>query len=179
MRLWTLGHSTRPLAELVDLCRGYDLRRIVDVRRYPASRRYPHFGTDTLAAALAEVGIGYTWLSGLGGRRSRRKGSPHTAWRVAAFAGYADHMDTVEFRTAAAELVQLAEHEAVAIMCAEAWPMSCHRRLIADWLVAHGAEVIHILDAARAVVHELPPFARIEDGRVIYDGAHPQLSLGV
>lgn len=155
---------------------SHGIELLVDVRRFPASRRHPHFAREALAAALKERGIEYRWAPALGGRRSRRKDSPHTAWRVPAFAGYADHMDTAEFAAAAGELVEWARSRTVSVMCAEARPEQCHRRLISDWLTAHGVMVTHIVALHRATVHQLPEFARVVDGRVVYDGA--QLSFG-
>jgi uncharacterized protein (DUF488 family) len=175
LEIFTLGHSTLSLEAFLALVHTHALAHVVDVRRFPGSRRHPHFAGPALAAALAEQGVGYTWLPGLGGRRSRRADSPHTGWRVAAFAGYADHMDTPEFRQAAAQLLELPGRARTAILCAEALPQRCHRRLVADWLLAHGVRVTHILTKSRACAHALTPFARVEGGRVIYDGGQPDL----
>jgi uncharacterized protein (DUF488 family) len=167
--VFTIGHSTRSLEEFLDLLAAHRIGLLVDVRRFPGSRRHPHFARDALADAAAQAGIEYRWVEALGGRRSRRAGSPHTAWRVPAFAGYADHMDGAEFAAAAAELVEWARGARTAILCAEARPEQCHRRLIADWLTAHGATVEHILASRRTARHQLPEFARVEGERVIYD----------
>lgn len=169
MRVFTVGHSTRSTEELIAILRAAGVRVLVDVRRFPGSRRHPQFGREALAAALGEAGITYRWVEALGGRRSRRAGSPHVAWENAGFAGYADHMDTAEFRDAAAREL-LSSTEPTAVMCAEAHPSQCHRRLISDWLVAHRVEVVHLLDARGTVAHSLTPFARVVDGdRVVYD----------
>lgn len=170
MRIFTVGHSTRSLEELLTLCRAHGIELIADVRRFPASRRHPHFAKAALEDALAAAAIGYAWLPGLGGRRSRRVGSPHTAWRVAAFAGFADHMETEEFLEAAQTLLAHAREARTAVMCAEALPRECHRRLIADWLTVQGNEVDHILGEKRVERHRLPDFARIEGERILYDG---------
>lgn len=170
MTLYTVGHSTRSLDELIEVLRAHGVARLVDVRRFPGSRRHPHFGRDVLERALPEAGIAYEWRGqALGGRRSARKGSPHTAWTVKGFAAYADHLDTEEAEAALDELLAAARREPTAVMCAEALPHRCHRRLIADRAVARGWEVVHLLDAARAEPHELPPFARVDGERVIYD----------
>jgi uncharacterized protein (DUF488 family) len=174
-RIYTIGHSTRSLDELVAILRAHGVELLADVRRFPASRRHPHFAGESLAAALPEAGIGYLWLEALGGRRSRRPGSPHNAWRIAGFAAYADHLDTPEFEQAARTLIERARDRTAAVMCAEALPERCHRRLIADWLKAQGHEVIHLLDERRARPHELPGFARVVNGRLLYDGG--QLGL--
>jgi uncharacterized protein (DUF488 family) len=172
----TVGHSTRSLEELLELLRAAGVERLVDVRRFPASKRHPHFGREPLSRALAQAGIDYVWMEALGGRRSRRKDSPHVGWRVPAFAGYADYMETGEFRTAVAELVRLAGEKRTAILCAEARPEQCHRRLIADWLVSHGARVAHVMTAKRLVEHAVPPFLRLDGDRLVYD-RHETLEL--
>lgn len=169
--LYTLGHSTRPIEELLDLLRERGVTVLVDVRRYPASRRHPQFSRDALAASLAGAGIRYVHEPDLGGRRAARPGSPHTAWRVEAFRGYADHMETPEFEAALERLVRLAGEETAAILCAEAVPWRCHRRLISDALAARGTEVLHILRPGRADPHELDPNARVlPGGRLLYSG---------
>jgi uncharacterized protein (DUF488 family) len=176
MALFTVGHSTRSIDELLALLAEHGVELLVDVRRFPGSRRHPHFAREALSAAASGAGIEYRWVEALGGRRSRRKDSPHTAWKVAAFAGYADHMATPEFQAAAGELLAAAGARAVCVMCAEARPEQCHRRLIADHATAQGTPVTHILAPRRTALHRLPDFARVVDGRVIYDVG--QLSLG-
>lgn len=177
VRLHTVGHSTRSLDELVAILHAHDIRLLVDVRRFPASRRHPHFARESLERALPEAGIGYLWLEDLGGRRSRAKTSPHTAWRVAGFAAYADHLERPAAEAALATLVERGDERPTAVMCAEAFPHRCHRRLIADRLVAAGHEVVHLLDEERTERHQLPDFARVEDGRVIYDGGQRPLPV--
>jgi uncharacterized protein (DUF488 family) len=148
---------------------------IADVRRFPASRRHPHFARDRLEPFLAARGVDYRWLPDLGGRRSARKDSRNTGWRVAAFRGYADYMDTAEFGAAFAELVGLATRQRTAVMCAESLWWQCHRRLIADALVAAGHEVVHIETPEKASPHRLIDPARIIGGRLSY--AADQLDL--
>jgi uncharacterized protein (DUF488 family) len=179
MIVYTVGHSTRSLEELVAVLRAHGVELLVDVRRFPGSRRQPHFSRESLERALPEAGIGYLWLEGLGGRRpGRRSGtqrSPHIAWRVGGFVSYADHMETDEFREAAAVLLERAREATAAVMCAEALPERCHRRLLADWLTVQGTEVVHVLDEHRTRPHELPEFARVEGDRLIYDGGQMEL----
>jgi uncharacterized protein (DUF488 family) len=144
---------------------------LVDVRRYPASRRHPQFSRDALAASLAGAGIGYVHEPDLGGRRAARPDSQHTAWRVEAFRGYADYMESPEFAAALERLMRRAAETSTAILCAEAVPWRCHRRLISDALVARDIEVLHILGPGRAEPHELDPNARVlADGRLLYAG---------
>lgn len=175
MRVFTVGHSTRTSDELVAILRAHRVERVVDVRRFPESRRHPQFGRERLRRTLLEAGLDYLWLEDLGGRRSRRPGSPHTAWRVAGFAAYADHMDTPAFAGALARLIEAAREGAIAVMCAEALPERCHRRLIADALTARGVEVVHLFDVARSRAHRLTDFARLEGARLRYDSGQTSL----
>jgi uncharacterized protein (DUF488 family) len=176
--LFTVGHSNHPLERFLDLLRGHSIQAVVDVRAFPASRRWPHFAREPLAAALAANGIDYEWLPALGGRRgAARKHSPHTGWTVPAFRNYADYAETEEFRGGLDRLLEIAACKRTAFLCAEARSWQCHRRLIADHLVVEGHRVRHIESAKRAADHRLPDFARVENGRLVYDvGA--QLSLG-
>ena len=169
--LWTIGHSNRPLADFVALLARNQIESIADVRLLPGSRRYPQFDQDSLAASLADAGITYTHFRALGGRRTKRAdSSPNSAWKVAAFAAYADYLLTPEFRAAFAELKSLAETKRTAIMCAEALPWRCHRRLIADQFIAHGWHVWDIVGQNETRPHTLPPFAKIECGKLTYPG---------
>ena len=169
--IFTAGHSTRTSEELRALLAEHGIEVLVDVRRYPGSRRHPQFSKEALAASLAEAGIGYIHEPGLGGRRAARPDSPHTAWRVEAFRGYADHMETAEFEAALDRLIRLGAERRVAILCAEAVPWRCHRRLISDALVARGIEVRHILGPGHAEPHQLDANARIlPGGRLLYCG---------
>lgn len=163
-RLYTAGHSTRTAAELLELLGAAGVERLVDIRRFPGSRRHPQFGQEALAASLASAGIDYRHEPDLGGRRTPRPDSPHTAWRVAAFRGYADHMDTPEFAAALARLEEAAAERPTVILCAEALPQRCHRRLIADALLARGHEVVHLLAPGRAEPHVLHPDAQVLPG---------------
>jgi uncharacterized protein (DUF488 family) len=169
--LWTIGHSNRSLADFLSLLAKNKIESIADVRLLPGSRRYPQFDQDTLGASLADARISYTHFRALGGRRTKRAASsPNSAWKVAAFAAYADYMLTPEFRAAFAELKSLAETKHTAIMCAEALPWRCHRRLIADQFVGTGWQVLDIIGPHTTKPHEPPPFAKIENGQVTYPG---------
>ena len=173
MVVHTLGHSTLALEDFLALLAAHAIDAIVDVRRFPASRRHPHFAREPLAEALAARGVGYTWLPALGGRRDPRPDSPHGAWRNASFRAYADHMDSAEFQDGLAVLLRIASEHHAAIMCAEAVPWRCHRQLIADVLLVRGIEVRHVTGRGSADPHRLTPFARPEDGRVVYDRGVP------
>jgi len=170
--VFTLGHSTRSAEELIALLQEAGVELLVDVRRFPGSRRHPQFGREALSAALAAAGIEYRHAPDLGGRRSPRPGSPNTAWRVAAFRGYADYMDSPEFQAALSRLAAAAAERPTAILCAEAVPWRCHRRLIADALVARGVPVVHLLAPGRREPHALHPDARaLPGGRLVYPAA--------
>jgi uncharacterized protein (DUF488 family) len=175
-RLYTVGHSTRPLAELVAICKAHGVEGLADVRRFPGSRRSPHFARPSLEQTLPAHGLRYLWIPELGGRRRRAPGAPPSAWRVAAFAAYAEYMNGPEFRAGFDRLLGAMAGGATAVMCAEASPYRCHRRLIADWAELHGVEVVHLLDERRRERHRLTPFAARAGDGVVYD-ATGQLAL--
>jgi uncharacterized protein (DUF488 family) len=171
-RVYTLGHSTRSLEEVLAMLDGVHVATVADVRRHPGSRRFPHFQQHALARSLATHGIAYAHLAELGGRRrargDRRARSPNAAWRVESFRAYADHLGTSEFAHGLARLHALCAHGPVALLCAEAVPWRCHRRLIADALLVRGCIVEHLLGRGRTQAHELPRFARPKGRRVTY-----------
>jgi uncharacterized protein (DUF488 family) len=174
----TVGHSNHEEGEFVDLMQGAGVELIADVRRYPGSRRQPHFERTALAAVLLEAGIGYRWLGeSLGGRRKPLPDSPNGAWESDQFRGYADHMASEEFAAGLAELEELARQQRTAIMCAEAWWVRCHRRLIADALTARGWHVLHLESNGRLSEHELTDFAVVEDRVVTYPEVQTSLGL--
>lgn len=179
--IYTIGHSTRTLAEFLDLLRAHGVQTVIDVRRYPGSRRHPQFGSESLELSLRAEGFGYRHAIELGGRRTPNKSSPHTAWRSASFRAYADYMDTAAFQQELRRLIDAAATERQAIMCAEAVPWRCHRQLIADALTARGVEVRHILTATREDLHVLSEHAVVTgDSRVAYpDPADAQTDLGL
>ncbi len=168
MAVWTVGHSTRPLQEFLELLGGYGLEAIADVRRFPGSRRHPQFAQAALSASLERSAIAYRWLPCLGGRRRARPDSPNTAWRNPSFRGYADHIQTEEFDRGLEELLEFSAKLRTAIMCAEAPWWRCHRALIADVLRARGIEVMHILDVRHCVLHPYTSAAKIVGGQLSY-----------
>jgi uncharacterized protein (DUF488 family) len=173
--IFTIGHSTRTLAEFVSLLRESAVTLVVDVRSTPRSRTTPQFNGDTLPVSLAAEGIGYRHLAALGGRRQHRKGappSPNTYWRVAAFRNYADYAETDEFRGGLAELREVATSDRCAIMCAEAVWWRCHRRIITDYLLAGGTQVEHIMGPGQVVKARLTPGVQsMADGTLRYPPA--------
>lgn len=170
--IWTAGHSTRSLDEFLELLAAGAVKLLADVRRYPGSRRHPHFGQAPLATALAGAGIEYRHFEALGGRRTERlAGSPNTAWRVESFNAYADYMQSAEFRAALEQLTAIADQTPTAVMCSEALPQKCHRRLIADALLVRGWRVRHLLSPKRIEDHGLTPFARVRGLDITYTDA--------
>ena len=167
--LWTLGHSNVSLEEFLELVHSFDLRALADVRSYPASRRHPHFSRDALTQSLAASHFDYRWFPGLGGRRKVSKDSPHHAWRVAGFRGYADYMETPEFEAALRDLLEWADDRRTGFFCAERLWWQCHRRVLADRLVTRGIAVRHITASGKDAPHVLTEFARLDGDRLIYD----------
>jgi uncharacterized protein (DUF488 family) len=169
--IYTIGHSTRPAEEFVRLLREHDIRTLVDIRTVPRSRRNPQFEQSVLADALKAEGIEYRHLPELGGLRKPRQDSANAAWRNESFRGYADYMATDEFQSGLDALVDLAQGQPTAIMCAEAVPWRCHRSLVADALTGLGHDVKHIVSAAPAHPHRLTGFAVVDERRrVSYPG---------
>jgi len=172
--VYSVGHSTRAAAELLELLAEAGIATLVDVRRYPGSKRNPQYSRDTLEHSLSEAGIDYVWLGkGLGGRQRESvpvEQSVNRAWTVPAFRHYADAMVTPEFRGAFEALESLARVAPTAVLCAERLWWRCHRRLLADLLCVHGFEVRHLLEPRKQTPHELTEWARVQDSVLSYPG---------
>jgi uncharacterized protein (DUF488 family) len=170
--IFTIGHSTRALAEFVALLAQVSVGLLVDVRSIPRSRTNPQFNADTLPESLAAAGIGYRLLPALGGRRHRKKdavSSPNMFWQVMAFRNYADYAATSAFHAGLEDLKALARDHRCAIMCAEAVWWRCHRRIIADYLLADGFTVEHIMGPGKIDPAKLTPGARVlPSGVLVY-----------
>jgi uncharacterized protein (DUF488 family) len=170
-RLYTIGHSTRTIEDLIEALKAHSIQTLVDIRAFPRSRRLPHFNRESLERWLPEAGIAYVWMQALGGHRKKiGDDSPNIALRNESFRNYADYMLTAEFETAARKLLALAEKSPTAFMCAERVYFHCHRMLVSDWLVAHGQEVLHIDGTGPAKSHQLSPEARIVEDQLLYRG---------
>jgi uncharacterized protein (DUF488 family) len=167
--IWTIGHSNRTFDEFLELLRAPRIESIADVRRFNGSKRHPQFGREQFGPALARAGVYYHHFPDLGGRRgAARPDSPNTGWHVESFNAYADHMESPAFRMSLAKLIELAERQRVAVMCAEALPWRCHRRLIADALIVRGWTVLDIIGPGKIQAHQLTKFAEVRDDRLIY-----------
>lgn len=164
----TIGHSTRPIQDLVELLHSNGVTMLIDVRTIPKSRTNPQFNSDTLAKELLNKDIQYRHMAGLGGLRHTKKCSQNTVWKNASFRGCADYMETDAFQAALTELLQLANKNKITIMCAEMVWWRCHRSMLADELVAEGYAVEHIMSDDRRHPHTLRSFAHVENGHVSY-----------
>lgn len=167
-KLWTIGHSTRPIEEFIGLLLRHGIQLLVDVRTIPFSRRNPQFHQEALAHSLREAGLQYRHMPALGGRRKSRPDSVNVGWLNEGFRGYADYMQTQKFWYALEELVDIGQQSPSAIMCAEAVPWRCHRSLIADALVIRGWMVHHIISESSLKTHTLTPFAKADAGCLSY-----------
>jgi uncharacterized protein (DUF488 family) len=169
--LYTIGHSTRTIEDLISALKAHQVQTLVDIRAFPMSRRLPQFNRDSLEQTLPAAGIRYVWVKALGGYRKKSLDeSPNIALRNQSFRNYADYMLTPEFDRAMSDLLALAESSRTAYMCAERLYFRCHRMLVSDWLVAHGHEVSHIDSEGPVKPHTLTAEARLVDGRLIYRG---------
>jgi len=167
----TIGHSTRPIGEFIELLRRHGIDTLVDIRTVPKSRHNPQFEQRRLERSLDDAGIEYRYVASLGGLRRPAKDSINTGWRNTSFRAYADHMQSDEFAQAVDELAALAETRRPAIMCAEAVPWRCHRSLVGDALLVRGVEVLDIIDGSAPRKHKLTSFAHVDGTRITYPAA--------
>lgn len=166
--IWTIGHSTHSLDELLTMLKTFRIQLVADIRSYPGSRRYPHFNKESLQITLPDNGIKYVHVSELGGRRKSKAGSKNGVWLNAAFRGYADYMETDEFKNAIADLEQIALNERTVIMCSEGVWWRCHRSMVSDYLLSIGWKVLHIMGPEKGTEHTYTKPARLADGKLTY-----------
>ena len=171
LSIYTIGHSTRSLDELVAALEAHGVSTLVDIRAFPMSRRLPHFNRESLELELPKHGIEYVWMKELGGHRKRiRDDSPNTGLRNDSFRNYADFMLTPEFVGAIDTLLKISERGKAAIMCAERVYFQCHRMLVSDYLTAHGHTVLHIDDDKHPPrPHKLMAEAHLVNGQLLYN----------
>jgi uncharacterized protein (DUF488 family) len=175
LTIFTIGHSTHPIGEFIELLRAHDVGQIIDIRTIPKSRHNPQFNSDALAASLRAARIRYHHLKNLGGLRHARPDSVNLGWRNASFRGFADYRQTPEFETGLAQAIKLAEKAPSALMCAEAVPWRCHRSLVADALTVRGIRVLEIISNAEPKEHSLTPFASVRGTHIAYPAEQASL----
>lgn len=176
--VYSIGHGSRDPDSFVGLLKAARIERLIDVRAVPRSRRHPQFGYGPLGARLAAEGIAYDWQGrALGGLRRAGDADRHSGLAEPAFRAYAEHMESAAFAAAAGTLAQAAQGARVCMMCAEREPAQCHRTLIADWLLARGHRVVHLLDGGALREHRLHPAVRCEGDLLHYAGGGAQGSL--
>jgi uncharacterized protein (DUF488 family) len=166
--VFTIGHSTRSQEDFIALLKTHGVKRLIDIRTIPRSRRHPQFSRDALASALRAAGISYLHLKKLGGLRRAKPNSKNRGWRNPNFRGYADYMQTADFKVGIERAEKLAKTKPTALMCAEAVPWRCHRSLVADALLVRQLNVEHIVSGARRQVHKLTSFAKAKGKQITY-----------
>jgi uncharacterized protein (DUF488 family) len=166
--IWTIGHSTRPLEEFLSMLRSFNIQTVADIRRFPGSRKFPQYNEEALSVSLPQNNIQYVELKSLGGRRKVKPDSKNTAWRNAAFRGYADYMETDSFKEGVTELENIALKQHTAYMCSEAVWWRCHRSMVSDYLKTNGWNVMHIMGIGKEEAHPYTAPARIVNGKLNY-----------
>jgi len=168
LRIFTIGHSTRPIEEFLKIIKEYAITEVIDVRTIPKSRHNPQFNGPELAHVLRNHHIGYRHQKNLGGLRHTHADSVNTAWENLSFRGYADYMQTPAFDEGLHELINSAHKKTVVILCSEAVPWRCHRSLIGDALLVRGIEVEDIYSITSHKPHTLTPWARVKGTSITY-----------
>lgn len=167
--IYTIGHSTHSIDEFIAMLHAFDIKNLADIRSLPGSRKYPQFNRENLETVLPENGISYIYMKGLGGRRKVRPDSKNSRWKNASFRGYADYMQTDDFKKAAAELEDIAAQAPTVYMCAEAVWWRCHRSMVSDYLKARGWNVLHIMAAGKTREHAYTSPAKVAGVHVSYE----------
>jgi uncharacterized protein (DUF488 family) len=175
--IYTIGHSTRPEKEFIELLKQYSIRTLVDVRTMPRSRWNPQFNSTSLQKSLPAAGIEYLHEPQLGGLREPSSNSINTGWKNPGFRGYADYMQTKQFETAILRVRELSGKRLIALMCAEADYTKCHRQLLSDALTVRGIKVLHIIDQTQTTLHELTSFAKVDGLKLKYPADQPKLEF--
>ncbi len=167
--IYTIGHSTHELNTFLKMLTSFSVQVLVDIRRFPASRKFPQFNKQSLEASFLSRGFGYVLFSAMGGRRPVKKDAKNTRWQNESFRGYADYMETEDFKTAITQLEALALKKTVALMCSESLWWRCHRSMVADYLKARGWKVLHIMTLNKAEEHPYTSPARVVGSEVFYN----------
>jgi uncharacterized protein (DUF488 family) len=173
---FTIGHSNRSLEEFARLLTEADVALVADVRRMPKSRANPQFNEDTLPEALAVFGVAYEHMAALGGLRGKARSLPadvNGLWTNESFHNYADYALSTRFHAGLEHLLDQGRDRRCAIMCSEAVWWRCHRRIVADHLIARGQTVLHIMGQGRLEPARLTQGAVVQPGgTVVYPAAH-------
>lgn len=170
---FTVGHSNRSLEQFLELLSENDIGLVADIRKAPMSRANPQFNRERLAEALATVDISYEHVAALGGLRGKARGVPADVngfWANASFHNYADYALSAQFHAGLAHLLEQGRKQRCVTMCSEAVWWRCHRRIVADYLIANGAAVFHIMGPGRLEPARLTPGAVIRSGMIAYPG---------
>ena len=171
---FTVGHSDRSLSDFIDLIAGAGIAHLADIRKMPMSRANPQFNHDVLAQALFEAGITYEHVASLGGLRGRDRRVPfevNALWQNRSFHNYADYALSPEFHAGLQHILQQGAGARLTVMCSEAVWWRCHRRIVADHLLAHGCQVLHIMGLGKVEPAHLSAGAVVgEQGMVSYPG---------
>ena len=166
--IYTIGHSTHPINEFVEILKSFQIELVADVRCFPGSRKYPQFNKEALEVSLSQNKILYLHLKNLGGRRKVNPESKNTIWQHPSFRAYADFMETETFLEGIKELEQIASKQCVAYMCSETLWWRCHRAMVSDYLKASGWKVMHIMGLRKAQEHPYTQPAKIINGALSY-----------
>lgn len=166
--IYTIGHSTHPLDDFLEMLRSFGIKTLVDIRRLPGSRKYPQYDKENLETSLLSAGINYRHAEDLGGRRKPAKDTKNTRWNNSSFRGYADYMETAEFEKAVSKVEEIASSEPTVLMCAEAVWWRCHRSMVADYMKAKGWTVMHIMALGKSQQHKFTAPATVTNDRVSY-----------
>ena len=169
--IWTIGHSTREFEHFIEMLESFHIQLLIDIRSFPGSKKFPQFNKENLETAMPQHNIEYIHLKSLGGRRGVKKDSKNTAWKNAAFRGYADYMETDDFKNGITQLEKLALEKRTAYMCSEAVWWRCHRSMVSDYLKLNGWTVYHIMETSKATEHAYTKPAKIVDGKLNYEEA--------
>ena len=166
--IYTIGHSTHPIAIFLDMLQSFNIEMVVDIRSFPSSRKFPQYDKEQLKVSITDAGMEYIHMLDLGGRRKVEKDSKNDRWHNASFRGYADYMETAEFKNAVVDLEEIARKKTTVYMCAEAVWWRCHRSMVSDYLKAKGWNVMHIMAIGKATEHPYTSPAIVENGIVSY-----------
>ncbi|MFI5333838.1 MAG: DUF488 family protein [Chlamydiales bacterium] len=171
MEIYTIGHSTRSIEEMIALLKAHGIQTVIDIRTIPKSRHNPQFNQEVFKNTLNKNKIGYRHLKELGGLRHSSKDSINTGWINASFRGFADYMQTPSFQKGVEKLEKIAAKKRCVLLCAEAVPWRCHRSLIADALTVQKWKVFHIQSRRSAKRHKRAAFLKVRKGVLYYPSA--------